>query len=413
MIKEVEPKQISGKVKAPASKSVAQRAIAIAALAEGTSRIFSVGDSDDVLAAIRVCRAMGVDLHRHGDDLIIYGGITPGDKVLDCGESGLGIRMFSAISASFSDQITLTGTGSLIKRPMNMIEKSLTSAGVSCRTDNGFLPVVVKGPLPGGMAEIDGSVSSQVLTGLLMAAPYALSPVTLNVDNLRSKPYIDITLKIMKDFGVDVENDDYQTFFIDSPKKYKPTEYNVEGDWSGAAFLLVAGALGGEIVVTNLDVESTQADRAIVQALWDCGARIVSGADYLQVCKRQLKAFEFDATHCPDLFPPLVALAAGCSGTTVLKGVGRLRVKESDRAAALTQEFSKMGLDIRVEDDMMYIKGGQLKGTRVHSHHDHRIAMAAAVAGLLCSGPVIIEDSHAITKSYPAFFEDFSMISSK
>jgi 3-phosphoshikimate 1-carboxyvinyltransferase len=411
MIKEVLANQISGSLKAPASKSVAQRAIAIAALAEGTSRILSVGDSDDVMAAIRVCRAMGVDLQRQGDDLIVNGGVTPGQKMLDCGESGLGIRMFSAIAASFSDTVTLTGTGSLKRRPMGMIEKSLISAGVKCKTTKGFLPVKVKGPLPGGLAEIDGSVSSQVLTGLLMAAPYASKPVTFKVNNLRSKPYIDITIKIMNDFGVVVENTDYESFFIDAPQKYMPTNYKVEGDWSGAAFMLVAGALGGEIVVNNLDVESTQADRAIVQALWDCGARIVSGPDFLQVCKSQLKAFEFDATHCPDLFPPLVALAAGCNGTSVIRGVGRLRVKESDRALALTSEFSKMGLDIRVEDDLMFIKGGRLQGARVHSHHDHRIAMATAVASLLCNEPVIIEDSHAITKSYPAFFEDFSRIS--
>jgi 3-phosphoshikimate 1-carboxyvinyltransferase len=411
MIKEIVSEKISGTLRAPASKSVAQRAIAIAAMAEGTSRITSTGDSDDVMAAIRVCRALGVDVQRNGDVLVITGGISKGEKTLDCGESGLGIRMFSAVAASLSDFITLTGIGSLTSRPMGMIEKSLNAAGAKCLTNKDLLPIKVKGPLPGGTAMLDGSVSSQVLTGLLIASPYARKPVVFKVDNLRSRPYIDITTRLMNDFGVKVKNENYEAFYIDTPQKYTPRDYTVEGDWSGAAFMLVAGALGGEVTVENLDVDSAQADRAILQALWDCGAKIVAGSDFVQVSKGQLKPFTFDATHCPDLFPPLVALAAGCNGLSTIKGVGRLKVKESDRAFALTQEFSKLGLDIRTEDDIMYIQGGKLHSGTVHSHHDHRIAMAAAVASIIADGPVVIEDAHAIAKSYPAFFEDFSHIS--
>lgn len=411
MIKEIATDTISGTLRAPASKSVAQRAIAIAAMAEGTSHIYNTGDSDDVLAAIRVCRALGVDVQRDGEVLIIHGGITKGEKTLDCGESGLGIRMFSAVAASLTDTITLTGIGSLATRPMGMIEKSLKSAGAKCTTHKGFLPIKVKGPLPGGRAKIDGTVSSQVLTGLLIASPYAQAPVIFEVDNLRSRPYIDITTHLMTDFGVTVKNDNYETFTIDTPQQYQAREYIIEGDWSGAAFMLVAAALGGEVTVENLDVDSAQADRAILQALWDCGAKITTGNDFVQLKKAQLKAFEFDATHCPDLFPPLVALAAGCTGLSIIKGVGRLKVKESDRALALTQEFSKLGLDIYTEGDVMYVRGGKLNGGTVHSHHDHRIAMAAAVASIVCDGPVVIEDAHAIAKSYPAFFEDYAKIS--
>ncbi len=411
MRKEIIKKRISGSLRAPASKSVAQRALAIASLAKGTTRIFATGSSDDVLSAIRVCKALGAEISNDNDSLIIKGGISDNPKILDCGESGLGIRMFSAVAATLSECITLTGSGSLTSRPMDMIEKSLYAVGVECTTSGGLLPIKVKGPLTGGEAKIDGSVSSQVLTGLLIAAPYAKTPLVFHVHDLKSRPYVDITTKMMEDFGVKVENDEYKTFTINAPKEYNSREYTVEGDWSGAAFLLVAGALGGEVVIENLEVESPQADRAILKALYECGAHIVEGKDSVQVKKTQLKAFTMDATHCPDLFPPLVALAAGCHGMSTIKGVSRLRVKESDRALVLTTEFGKLGLDIRTEGDYMYVWGKTLTGGTIHSHHDHRIAMAGAVASLISEKPVIIEEAQAVSKSYPEFFEDLSSIS--
>jgi len=411
MIREVVSENISGTLMAPASKSVAQRVLAIAALAKGTSRISCAGNSDDVLAAIRVCKALGAHIEQEGEVLTIRGGIAPGPKLLDCGESGLGIRMFSAVAATLSDCVTLTGGGSLASRPMDMIGQSLTAAGASCTTTQGRIPIKVQGPLPGGEVHIDGSVSSQVLTGLLIAAPYAQQPTRFVVKDLKSRPYIDITTSIMADFGVIVQNDAYKEFIVPAPMNYQPRDYTVEGDWSGAAFLLVAGAIGGEITVKNLNNKSTQADIAIMQALKECGAIMDVGTDYVRIKKTNLKGFTFDATHCPDLFPPLVALAAACEGLTTIKGVGRLKVKESDRAVALVSEFTKLGLDISTRGDEMYIRGGRLKGARVHSHHDHRIAMAAAVASLLADGPVVIEDAQAIAKSYPAFYDDFEKIS--
>ncbi len=411
MIKEIKKNEVKGVIQAPASKSVAQRALAIATLADGTSRIRCTGRSEDVMAAIRVCKALGSKIEQYGDDWIISGGISTNPKLLDCGESGLGIRMFSAVAATLGQCVTLTGGGSLAARPMDMIENSLIASGVQCTTTNGKIPIKVTGPMPGGIADIDGSVSSQVLTGLLIAAPYAQKACTFRVRDLKSRPYIDITTKLMADFGVVVENDEYKTFNIPAPQKYIARDYTIEGDWSGAAFLLVAAALGGDITVENLNEESPQADREILRALWECGAKIISGKGFIQVKKTQLKSFTFDATHCPDLFPPLVALAAGCHGVSTIKGVGRLRVKESDRALALTQEFTKLGLDLSTEDDMMYVRGGKLRGGRVHSHHDHRIAMSAAIASLLCDSPVIIEEGQAIAKSYPDFFRDFDLVS--
>lgn len=410
MIEIIAAKKVSGIIQAPASKSVAQRAIAIASLAEGTSEIFHTGHSDDVLAAIRVCRTLGAHIEEQTHSLSIKGGIQLPQQPLDCGEAGLGIRMFAAIAATLPEAVTLTGSGSLMERPMDMICQSLEAAGVSCQAQNGKIPVVVKGPLPGGIARIDGSVSSQVLTGLLIASAHARQPVHINVNDLKSKPYVDITTRMMNDFGVEVQNNNFEEFFIPAPQPYIARAYNVEGDWSGAAFLLVAAALAGELVLENLDMNSPQADRAIMDALQWCGAHITAVGKGVQIKKAKLQSFAFDATHCPDLFPPLVALAAGCNGTTRIKGVSRLRVKESDRSKALVQEFSKLGLDIRTEGDMMYITGGRLKGGKVHSHHDHRIAMACAVASLLADAPVEIEAAESVAKSYPAFFEDFGKI---
>ncbi|TVQ18118.1 MAG: 3-phosphoshikimate 1-carboxyvinyltransferase [Bacteroidetes bacterium] len=410
MIKKVELKGIKGNLQAPASKSVAQRAIAIAALAEGTSSIFHPGESDDVRAAIGVAEALGVALKREKDRLIITGGIKAPFRPLDCGESGLGIRMFSAVAATLDQEVILEGSGSLARRPMDMIEKSLKAAAVQCKTTAGLQPVVVKGPYPGGILQIDGSVSSQVLTGLLIAAPYANSTSEFVVKNLKSKPYIDITCQMMKDFGAEVINNDYKEFTVPAPSHYKGREYIVEGDWSGAAFWLVAGAIGGEITMDNLMRNSAQADKAIIEALVKCGATLSQDETRVYVKKSDLKAFEFDATHCPDLFPPLVVLAAACKGTTAIKGVSRLRVKESDRAMALQQEFGKLGVEITLEKDMMFIKGGKLKSAEVHSHHDHRIAMAAAIASLLADGPVTIHEAQAVNKSYPGFFDDMEEV---
>lgn len=391
---------------APASKSVAQRAIALASLAKGKSEVLYPGTSDDVMAAINVCKALGAKIRIDDDKLLIEGGITAPEKPLHCGESGLGIRMFSSIAATLNQPVTLTGGGTLTKRPMGIVEESIKALGASCVCQQGFIPITVQGPIKGGTVNVDGSLSSQVLTGLLMAAPLAKADTLIAVNNLQSKPYIDLTIKVMKEFGVNVENINYSEFKIKGNQKYKPSKHTVEGDWSGAAFLLVAGAIAGEVGVSNLNPMSKQADRAIIEALMWTGAKI-SIQDNLVLCgKGELNAFHFDATHCPDLFPPLVALAAHCEGESRILGVSRLRVKESDRAATLQQEFAKLGINIEIDGELMCVYGGKVKGGKVQSHGDHRIAMACAVAALAGNGKVEIDGAEAVGKSYPEFFDD-------
>ncbi|MCC7377813.1 MAG: 3-phosphoshikimate 1-carboxyvinyltransferase [Chitinophagaceae bacterium] len=417
MIVKINPSAITGTIKAPASKSSMQRACALALLANGQTTIYNAGHSNDDLAALEIIKKLGATIELKEEELIITGGTLKDITTeINCGESGLGIRMFAPITALSTGQISINGTGSLLKRPMHFFDEIFPQLGVSVQSDNGYLPITIKGPLKPANIIIDGSLSSQFLTGLLIAFANATTkPVTITVTNLLSKPYIDLTLQMIKKFGYNVENDNYKKFLIEpSAQKQIHHAYTVEGEWSGAAFLLVAAAIAGDIKVTGLDVFSTQADKAILSALMDCGVNISIKEKQITIntaLSKNGKPFQFDATNCPDLFPPLVALAAYCNGTTVIKGANRLQHKESNRALTLQQEFAKMGVEITIKDDLMLIDGGgEIKAAVLQSHHDHRIAMACAVAALKANGPSVIEDAESINKSYPVFFDDLKLL---
>ncbi len=427
MIVTINPSVISGNIVAPASKSSMQRACALALLADGETTILNPGKSNDDLAALDIIQKLGAEiLQKEEGSLLIKSSkvsrFIGTEGILNCGESGLGIRMFTPIAALSAEEITITGTGSLLKRPMHFFDEIFPQLGISIESNAGHLPIKIKGPLQPADITINGSLSSQFLTGLLIAfAKAATKPVTIFVNDLKSKPYIDLTLQMMKQFGYEVENDNYESFCIKpstgslgQTTNHKPQTYTVEGDWSGAAFLLVAGAIAGSISVKGLDVFSAQADKAILQALMDSGTNISIEEKRITVntpLGEGGKAFHFNATDCPDLFPPLVALAAYCKGTTVIEGVSRLSHKESNRALTLQEEFRKMGVTIKLQDDLMMIEGGGVvNGATVHSHHDHRIAMACAVAALQAGGETVIEDAEAVNKSYPQFYEDLKLL---
>jgi 3-phosphoshikimate 1-carboxyvinyltransferase len=402
----VVPSEIRGSVNAPPSKSMTQRAIAAAILANGESTIFNPSFCDDSLAAIKIASSLGAEVQTKNHDLIIRGSGILRERSLNCGESGLAIRMFSPIAALNDGEIVMTGTGSLKTRPMSMIEDALRQLNVNCTSEGGYLPLRIRGPLRGGYCEIDGSVSSQLLTGLLMALPVASNSSEIKVLNLKSKPYIDMTLQVLERFGIEVKRTGYTKFKTEGNQKYRAQKFEVESDWSGGAFLLVAGAINGEIIVNGLRPDSRQSDKAILTVLDNAGARISIRENSIGVARSDLKAFEFDATESPDLFPPVVALASYCSGTSSIKGVSRLAHKESNRARALTEEFGKINIKVEISDDSMFVTGGRVTGGHVHSHGDHRIAMAAAAAALGAAGRIFIRDSHCVNKSYPEFFED-------
>ncbi|UCG28870.1 MAG: 3-phosphoshikimate 1-carboxyvinyltransferase [Bacteroidales bacterium] len=410
MNKTILPSEIRGEVRAPSSKSIMQRSIAAGLLAEGNTLITNPSFCDDALAALRIAGQLGAEVRVGDRDIAIRGGFNPREELLDCGESGLGIRMFAAIASLHHSDLVLTGSGSLVNRPLSMIEKPLRELGVQCETNHGFIPVRIRGPLKGGMAPVDGSTSSQFLTGLLMALPLSGKDSLLTVNDLQSRPYIDLTIKVLRDFNVIVENHDYKQFHVRGNQKYNPREYEVEGDWSGAAFLLVAGAIGGKIRVTGIRPDSTQADRHILDVLRLAGAGIVIDGQSVEVTNRKLDPFRFDATESPDLFPPLVALAAHCEGISVISGTNRLLSKESNRAEVLLKEFSGLGIRIKIENNDMIIQGGSVKSGTISSSNDHRIAMAAAITGIRAAGKIEIEGYECISKSYPDFFNDFLKI---
>ena len=416
----IHPSELKGVIQAPASKSSMQRACAAALLSKGKSIIHNPGHSNDDEAAIGIIKALGASVEINNEELIINNSGFPFNThhsplTIDCGESGLSIRMFTPIVALSDKEITINGSGSLTTRPMDFFDEILPKLGVRIRSNNGKLPMIVQGPLVPTNIEVDGSLSSQFLTGLLMAYSAAgAKDVSIKVKDLKSKPYIDLTLDVMKQFGMNVpENRNYEEFYFKSeiPNPKSEIQYTVEGDWSGGAFLLVAGAIAGSITVKGLDLSSTQADRAIVDAMMSAHASITMEPKGIKIQPGELKGFVFDANDCPDLFPPLVALAAYCKGRTTIYGVNRLLHKESNRALTLQEEFDKMGVLIKLERDEMLIQGtGIVKGADVHSNHDHRIAMACAVAGLKATSEMVIEEAMAVKKSYPDFYNDLKSL---
>jgi 3-phosphoshikimate 1-carboxyvinyltransferase len=347
-------------------------------------------------------------------------GVNPAGEGIHCGESGLSIRMFTPIAALAKKPVEITGEGSLTGRPMDFFDTILPKLEVAIESNGGRLPMRVSGPLQPKDIEVDGSLSSQFLTGLLMAYSAAgAKDVSIYVKDLKSKPYIDLTLQLMKSFGLQIpENRNYASFYFkgeeETPINEMVRTYTVEGDWSGAAFLLVAGAIaGGEVHVNGILHQSRQADKKIVDALLSAGAHLHVAEDYVFVRKSNLQGFTFDATDCPDLFPPLVALAAFCKGPTTIHGLKRLKHKESDRGATLKEEFDKLNVEVKLEGDTMTVMGTgrvQVLNQKLNSHHDHRIAMAVAVAALCADLDVEIRNADAVNKSYPDFWEHLRVL---
>lgn len=408
----ISPSPISGMIRAPRSKSDMQRACAAALLHQGVTRIIDPGRSNDDLAALDVIGKLGAVVDDRGEEIFVKSdGVNPVHQNIHCGESGLGIRMFTPIAALSGKELIIGGTGSLVSRPMGFFDEIFPLLQIEIQSNSGKLPLKIKGPLTPASIEVDGSLSSQFLTGLLMAYSAAgASGVTIHVKDLKSKPYIDLTLSVLKSFQMKVPTvHQYESFVFDKEPHQQPVgefTYQVEGDWSGAAFLFVAGAIAGEIKIAGMRQDSVQADKKILEAIKDAGAVLSFVQNEYRVAPAALKSFDFDATECPDLFPPLVALAAYCEGITAIKGVSRLAHKESNRALTLQNVFGKMGINVELDGDMMFVHGGGiLQSAEVSSHHDHRIAMAAAVAALKASGPVQIHDAEAINKSYPEFYQ--------
>ena len=384
----------------------------MALLADGESTIGNLELCDDTRSAIHCIEALGSEVTYIDDSTIkVHGGFAPRTNNLHIGESGLATRLFTPVASLHNQPITINGEGTILYRPISMMIEPLRQLGVEVRDGGGFLPIQVCGPMQGGEVSVDGSISSQFLTGLLLSLPMAQSDTTIYVKDLKSLPYVDMTIDTARRFGVEIAHKDYSEFFIEGFQQYKATNYMIEGDWSGAAPMLVAGAVTGEVTVNNMSCLSLQADTAIIKALISAGAEVESTDNTVTVRHRRLKAFEFDATHCPDLFPALAALAANCKGTSTIYGTERLLHKESNRAVTLAEEYAKAGIEIDIDEpNVMRIRGGKIHGCTIDSHGDHRIAMSMALAALTADAPITIDGAECVAKSYPSFFDDLEQL---
>jgi len=407
-VKSIAPGSVEGKVPAPSSKSMTLRAYAAAFLAGKGTVVRAPSRCRDAQDMLRALQALGAnfDCGDGGSSVSFSNRQAPRSLEVCCGESGLALRMLAAIAALEDRPINLCAEGSLNSRPASMVEEPLRKLGASCQTNRGLPPVTVHGPIKSGTVEVDGHESSQFVTGLLMGLPLCSGNSRLISRNLRSKPYVRMTLGLLGECGIRIQaGEDLTEFLIPGNQRYAPIDYTVEKDWSGAAFLLVAGAVAGKLSVAGLSAVSLQADRAILDAIRMTGAGLEQKKERLTVTTGRLRAFDFDATECPDLFPPLVALACAAEGTSRIWGVNRLAHKESNRSLALVEEFGAIGGKLSVAGDILAVTGTRLDGGPACARNDHRIAMALAVAGLTSRRGVDISEWQSVAKSYPDFFE--------
>ena len=413
----ITPSVLSGKVKVPPSKSFAHRAVLAAFLSGGECKINNIRLSEDISATLNCIKALGAEFEydaKKSNVLISRKADSPCGKTrLDCGESGSTLRFLITIALCFSQDLEFTGQGRLMERPMKPIFDIFDEKGIKYSLKNGVLSV--KGKLSTGDFKIDGSVSSQFITGLLFALPLLDGDSRITIEgNLTSKGYIDITLNVLKRFGIKIENDNYQFFTIKGNQQYKAKNYTVEGDFSQAAFFLAAGAIGCDIVCTGLKENSLQGDKKILDIISQTGAKIekVGTNSYKATATANMHGITVDADEIPDLVPIMAVLLAFCKGESRIVNAARLRIKESDRLAATCSELQALGADITEGEDFLIINGVQvLSGNTVYSHNDHRIAMAAAIAACRCEGEVIIDGAlKAVKKSYPEFFRDYKKL---
>jgi len=401
--------QLTGSVRAPPSKSLTHRALFCAALAEGKSEVLSPLKCDDTLATANALSGVGASIQWNDTDAAVAGTgeLKKPLETIFCGESGTTLRLMTAVCATMPHDVEISGAPSLLRRPIRDLVVALEKLGVSSTCQDECPPVRVRGPIKGGPTEIRGDVSSQYVSALLIAAPLAKAPVEIRiVGPVESEAYVRMTLEMQRKFGIQVDSKDDLTRFGIEPQAYHPSEVQIEGDWSSAAFLLVAAALAGErIEVEGLDQVSLQADRQLLNILEMMEARMRTDLSSVTMERSQLRHVEVDVSDCPDLFPAVCALCTVADGVSTITGTRRLRLKESNRVLAMKDGLKQMEIETRETENSFTIHGGKPRGATVDPHHDHRIAMAFATLGL-CTDGVTIRNAECVSKSYPSFWDD-------
>lgn len=405
----------NGTVNVPPSKSDVHRAIICAAMANGVSRISPVALSNDIKATIGCIKALGADAVLENNVLTVDGTNMYKNKtaLLDCGESGSTLRFFIPIAAVGNINATFVGKGKLPQRPIGIFTEALPKAGTVCKTEGG-LPLEIKGQLKSGIFEIPGNVSSQFITGLLLALPILEGDSEIVLTSpLESVGYIAMTIRTMKQFGVNIDTTE-NGWHIKGGQTYKSCNYTTDGDWSQAAFFMVLGAVSGKVTVKGVAKDSTQGDKKCAEILARFGAKVTQLDNEVTVEKGELKAITIDASQIPDLVPVLSVCAAFAEGTTKIINAERLRIKECDRLKATAELLNNLGGKVKELSDGLEITGvSSLKGGNVNGYNDHRIVMSAAVCAAKSDEDITATFAMSINKSYPDFYIDYNSIGGK
>ena len=405
----------NGTVNVPPSKSDVHRAIICAAMANGVSRISPVALSNDIKATIGCIKALGADAVLENNVLTVDGTNMYKNKtaLLDCGESGSTLRFFIPIAAVGNINATFVGKGKLPQRPIGIFTEALPKAGTVCKTEGG-LPLEIKGQLKSGIFKIPGNVSSQFITGLLLALPILEGDSEIVLTSpLESVGYIAMTIRTMKQFGVNIQATE-KGWHIKGGQSYKTCDYTTDGDWSQAAFFMVLGAVSGKVTVKGGAKDSTQGDKKCAEILARFGAKVTQLDNEVTVEKGELKAITIDASQIPDLVPVLSVCAAFAEGTTRIINAERLRIKECDRLKATAELLNNLGGKVKELSDGLEITGvSSLKGGNVNGYNDHRIVMSAAVCAARSDEDITATFAMSINKSYPDFYIDYNSIGGK
>lgn len=410
----IKPSKLKGSINIPPSKSLSHRAIIAAALSCGKSIIKNIIYSDDIIATIEAMRACGAKIDVYEDYLEIVGSKVKRVKdVINANESGSTIRFMIPIALTCDEPITFMGKNNLVKRPLNVFTDLFDEFGIKYEVGSDYLPMKVFNGLKSGIYKVRGDISSQFITGLLYALPMLDGDSQIIVTtNLESKGYIDLTMDILKKFGIVIETDDYKTFNIKGNQEFKSCDYTVEGDYSQVAFWAVANTLGANIKMNCMNENSFQGDKKIIDDINSFGGSVYFLDDTLISLNKKTKGTTIDFEQSPDLGPILTVLASLSEGESRFINVSRLRIKECDRVTCMIEELKKLGANLYEENDCMIINGVDKFSSSLDldSHNDHRIVMALAIASTMCSGDIRIKNAKAINKSYPHFFKDFESL---
>lgn len=415
---EITPKKLSGTIEIPPSKSVSHRAIISAGLAKGVSKISNVLLSQDIIATCKAMEAIGADIRyteeaNHRYALTIQGchEVRLKTNEINCNESGSTLRFIIPMLLLQNKEVIVTGEGRLVSRPMTPYYDLFKEKSIAFKhlIEGQDLPLAIEGQITPGTYKLDGSVSSQFITGLLFALPLLAGDSVIEMtSDLESKPYIDITIEVLKSFGIAIINEEYHRFYIKGNQNYTPCDYRVEGDFSQGAFWLVGGIMGEAIHCEDLNLASQQGDKVIVEIIKAMGGNLDIQPKDIRAKNTKTRGMIIDVSQCPDLVPILGVLGSLSQGTTQIINGERLRFKESDRLMATADVLNTLGGKVTETPDGLIIEGVEkLTGGNVKSHNDHRIAMAVAMASIASQGKIILEGAEAVNKSYPHFWEDF------